>query len=99
MKYKLYKVTVEKEFVVAAPEEQSIQDVENSVENIMIIHESSLRTEGLSNVVAEEIKDQGGLPTGWWVNCLPYVNHTHISMPEEIVNKTIADFLKDNGAN
>jgi hypothetical protein len=94
--YKLYKVTVEKEFVVAAPVDLKITEVENSVENIMIIHEDSLRSEGLSHVVAEEINDLGALPAGWEGGCIPYTNFKYSNMPEALVNKTIKEYLNGN---
>jgi hypothetical protein len=96
--YKLYKITVEQEFVVASPAELTTEEVEKSVGNIMIIHQDSLTREGLSNVVAEEIKTEGDLPAGWETGCLPYSNYTYHRMPENIVNKPIKKFL-ENGTN
>jgi hypothetical protein len=98
-KYKLYKVTVEKEFVVAAPEEHTLQEVEKSIDSIMTIHADSLRDEGLSHVLAEEIKTLGELPAGWVPGCLPYTNHNYVNMPEELVNLPISEYLKENATN
>lgn len=97
-KYKLYKITVEKEFVVVSPAEMTTEEVEKSVANIMVIHNDSLTSEGLSNVVAEEIKTEGDLPAGWETDCLPYSNHPYQRIPEDILNKTIKKFL-ENGTN
>ena len=91
--YKLYKVTVEKEFVIAMPSSMSINDIEGSVENIMIINADSLRDEGLSHVLVENIHHLGDLPGGWEGRCLPYLNRRAVNMPEELVNKTIEEYL------
>lgn len=93
--YKLYTVRVEKEFVVAAPIELDALDVENSIENIMNIHESSMRSEGLTHVLAEELKDLGALPPGWDPSCLPYSNYPYSRIPEDLVNKSIKELLAD----
>lgn len=93
--YKLYNVTIEKEFVIAAPAELSLQEVEKSVENIMIIHNDSLLSEGISHVVAEELKTEGDLPAGWETGCLPYTNYPISHAPRELINKTIKEFLED----
>ena len=95
--YKLYRVTVEKEFVVAAPSALAITEVENSVETIMRIHEDSMRSEGLSHVVAEGINDIGELPAGWDGLCIPYTAFNHTNTPRELVNKTIKEYLQLDG--
>jgi len=91
--YQLYTVRVEKEFVVAAPIEMDVLDVEVSVENIMIIHESSMRSEGLSHVVAEKLEDLDSLPSGWDPSCLPYSNYPYSRIPEDLVNKSIKELI------
>jgi hypothetical protein len=91
--YQLYTVRVEKEFVVAAPIELSVDDVEKSVENIMCIHESSMRSDGLTHVFAEEFNDLGSLPAGWDPSCLPYSNYPYSRIPEDLVNKSIKELL------
>ena len=98
-KYKLYKVTVEREFVIAAPAELAIEDVEKSVDNIMVIHSDSMVSEPCTHVLAQEIRSAGDLPRDWEVGCLPYTNHTTYSMPRELINKTIENILNENGIN
>jgi len=93
--YQLYTVRVEKEFVVAAPLQMTVDAVEKSVENIMCIHESSMRSDGLTHVIAEELKDLDSLPPGWDPSCLPYSNYPYISIPEDLVNKSIKELLED----
>lgn len=95
-KYKLYKVTVEKQIVVAAEAELSRAEVELSIPNLMVIHDTSLIQEPNSFVLAEEINDTGDLPEGWTTNALPYFNSRSVTMPTDIVNKTIQQFLSDN---
>ena len=95
-KYKLYKVTVEKQIVVAAYAELSRAEVELSIPNLSVIHDTSLMQEPNSFVLAEEIKDPGDLPEGWTVGALPYFNSNSASMPFDIINKTIQQFLSDN---
>jgi hypothetical protein len=97
-KYKLYKMTVEKTFVVAAPAEQSLKEVESSANNIMLIHYDSMTNEEPTHIVAEEIKTVGDLPDKWELECLPYTNYRYVNMPEEIVNKTIKQFLNEYAA-
>lgn len=91
--YQLYTVRVEKEFVVAAPIEMGVLDVEKSVENIMCIHESSMRSDGVTHVLAEELKDLDSLPPGWDPSCLPYSNYPYSRIPEDLVNKSIKELL------
>jgi hypothetical protein len=97
-KYKLYKVTKEKEFVVAATADHTLEQVEDSVDNVMIIHNDSLMIEPATHVLAEGIKTLGDLPDEWNGTCLPYLNMKSSDIPMEMVNKTIKDFLED-GAN
>ena len=92
-KYKLYKITVEKEFIVAAPEEDSLQTVENTVNSIMRIHADSMRSEAPTHVVAEELHDLGNLPKEWDGNCLPYTNHHPATMPRELINTSIQEIF------
>lgn len=91
--YQLYTVRVEKEFVVAAPIQMNVDDVEKSVENIMCIHESSMRSDGLTHVIAEELQDLDSLPPGWDPSCLPYSNYPYSRIPEDLVNKSIKELL------
>ena len=91
--YQLYTVRVEKEFVVAAPIQMNALDVEDSIENIMCIHESSMRSDGLTHVIAEEVRDLGSLPPGWDPSCLPYSNYPYSRIPEDLVNKSIKELL------
>lgn len=92
-KYKLYTVRVEKTFVVAAPIEQSVDEVENTIENIMTIHEDAMRSDGLTHVLAEEMRSLNDLPAGWVPSCLPYTNYSYARIPEDLVNKSIEDLL------
>ena len=93
--YKLYKITVEKEFVVASRAALSVEDVENSIKNIMTIHCDSMRSEDPTHILAQEIKSAGDLPHGWETACLPYTNYQHSCVPKELVNKTIKEYLED----
>lgn len=95
-KYKLYKVTIEKQIVVAAPAKLSRGEVECSIHNVQVIHADSLIYEPNSFVLAEEIKDLGELPEGWTAEALPYFNASSIVMPKELVNKTIKQYLSEN---
>jgi len=94
-KYKLYRVTVEKEFVIAAPAEDALDIVESSVNNIIRLHSDDMRSEDPTQVTAKEIKGVSDLPDGWVPSCLPYTNHSPAKIPREIINKTIKDFLND----
>jgi hypothetical protein len=93
MNYKLYKITVEKTFVIAAPAGDTLDAVENSVPDIMREHSSDMRSEAPTNILAEEIKSARDLPDEWDPVCLPYTNHSPAKMPAELVNKTIKEYL------
>lgn len=93
--YKLYRVTVEKEFVIAAPAEDTLDVVESSVNAIMRLHSDDMRSEAPTQVTAQEIKGVSDLPDDWVPSCLPYTNHGPAKMPIEIINKTIKDYLED----
>jgi hypothetical protein len=93
--YKVYKVTIEKEFVIAAPAELSILEVEKTVDNIITIHVDNMLREPLAHIVAEEIKTLADIPAGWEADCLPYTNYRINSTPKELINKTIAEYLAD----
>lgn len=99
MKYKLYKVTVEREFVVAAPAELDVEEVEKSVDNIMVIHSDSMMSEPCTHVLAQEIRTTGDLPSGWEPGCLPYANYSSYTIPRDLINKTIGNILDENGIN
>lgn len=91
--YKLYKVTVEKVFVVAAPVEQSVDTVESSITNIMHIHADSMRSEDPTHILAEEIHCLSNIPPGWEDSCLPYANYPYSRIPEDLLNKSIKELL------
>jgi hypothetical protein len=93
MNYKLYKVTVEKVFVLAAPIEDSIDTVENSVMEVMRVHSNDMRSEAPTHIIAEEISSVRDLPDEWVPGCLPYTQHSPAKMPLELVNKTIKEYL------
>lgn len=97
-KYKLFKVTIEKEFVVAAPAGTFPVQVEATADDIMSIHADSMRDEHSTFVLAEEIKDIGELPEGWHPSCLPYYNSRAQDIPADLVNKSVKEILED-GAN
>ena len=99
MKYKLYTVTVEKVFVIAAPAEDSLDTVESSVINIMLLHSDDMRSEDPTHIIAEEFKNFGDLPCGWLPSCLPYTKYGPAKMPIELINKTIKDYLNDQRTN
>lgn len=96
--YKLYRITVEKEFVIAAPAEDTLDVVESSVNAIMRLHSDDMRSEAPTQVIAKEIKSVRDLPDDWVPSCLPYTNHSPAKMPSELINKTIKDYLDDQRA-
>lgn len=91
--YKLYTIRVEKTFVIAAPAEDTLDAVENSVPDIMRKHSDDMRSEAPTNIVAEEIKSIGDLPDDWIPTCLPYMNYSPAKTPTELINKTIKEYL------
>jgi hypothetical protein len=95
MSYKLYKITVEKTFVIAAPAEDTIETVEGCVCNIMRLHSDDMRSEAPTHILAEEIHSTRDLPDDWVPGCLPYTNFGPAKMPAELVNKTIKEYLED----
>lgn len=89
--HKIYKLTVEYQFVVAA---ESIDDAEKNAATTMLVHANELLADTyVHNVVAEEIRDGGDLPSGWYPQCLPFTKYTSYSIPEEIGDKTIQQLL------
>lgn len=92
-KYKLYKVTVEKQFVVVAEAELSVSEVESKVNNIMVIHADTMLSEAPTHIMAEQINSLGDLPEGWTPDCLPYSNYKWTNISEDLVNKSIEDLL------
>ncbi len=92
-KYKLYKVTIEKQFVVVAEAELSVSKVENQVNNIMVIHADTMLHEQPTHILAEQIHSERDLPEGWTPDCLPYSNYKWTNISEDLVNKSIEELL------
>jgi uncharacterized protein YbdZ (MbtH family) len=89
-KYKLFKATVEHTFVFVAGD---VKEADISVKDIMLTHGWDIVKEGLSHQNVEPVNDEGDLPAGWEVKCLPWSKYTYVNMPEELVNKQILTLL------
>lgn len=87
---KLYKLTVEYTLVISA---ESQEDAENSVKDIVFVNADYIFREDPSNFVVEPICNEGELPEGWDVQCLPYDKYSAAKKPSDLINKTIKEFI------
>lgn len=92
--YKLYKLTVEYQFVVVA---KSAGEAERTASEIMTTHAGELLSpENMTQALAESISDVGELPEGWLTSSLPYSKYSSYNIPEELEDKTVEEILNGN---